>query len=315
MGQSRRGLAYALAAYGLWGLFPLYWPLLEPTPAVQILAHRMVWSLVFIVAVLAVRKRWSFVAQLRRDHRRVRLLVLAAALVSVNWGVYIWGVNAGHVVETSLGYFVNPLVSIALGVLVLKEKLRRLQWLAVAIGTIAVAVIAVDYGHLPWIALTLAGTFGSYGLVKKLAATSAIESMAVETSAMAPLAVGFLVVVELNGTGSFGHVALGTDLLLVAAGAVTAIPLLFFAAAARSVSLTMMGLLQYLTPSLQFLVGVYIRHEPLPTSELVGFVLVWVALAVLGASEVSQWRRRQRVGQVDRAMTRSLDGVGVPLSP
>ena len=278
----------------MWGLFPLYWPLLEPTSAVQILAHRMAWSLVFIAVVLAVRRQWGFAAPLWHDRRRMWLLVLAAALVSVNWGVYIWAVNAGHVIETSLGYFVNPLVSIALGVVVLKERLRRVQWVAVGIGALAVAVIAIDYGRLPWIALTLAASFGSYGLVKKLAATPALESMAVETAAMAPAAVTFLVLVQLRGTGSFGHVALGTDLLLIAAGAVTAIPLLCFAAATRRVPLTVMGLLLYVTPILQFIVGVYVRHEPLPRSELIGFVLVWVALAVLGASELSQRRRRQR---------------------
>ena len=287
----------------MWGLFPLYWPLLEPTPAIQILAHRMLWSLVFVAGVLAVRRRWQFAAALRRDHRRLGLLTVAAVLVSVNWGIYIWGVNAGHVVETSLGYFVNPLVSIALGVLVLKEKLRRVQWVAVAIGTLAVAVIAFDYGRLPWIALALAFSFGGYGLVKKLAATPALESMAVETAVMAPPALLFLVVMELQGSGSFGHVAIGTDLLLVAAGAVTAIPLLCFAAGTRRVPLTVMGLLQYVTPVLQFAVGVYVRHEPLPTSELIGFGLVWVALLVLAASEIAQWRRRARGVETGAAHT------------
>lgn len=295
MRESRRGLGYALAAYAMWGLFPLYWPLLEPTPAVQILAHRMVWSLLFVAVVLLIRGKWTFVAQLRRDRRRLGLLVLAAVLVSANWGVYIWAVNAGHVVESSLGYFINPLVNIALGVLVLRERLRPVQWLAVAVAAAAVVVITVDYGRLPWIALSLAFSFGGYGLVKKIVAVPALESLAVETAAMAPFALVFLVAVEVHGSGAFGHVALGTNLLLVAAGAVTAVPLLCFAAAARRVPLTVMGLLQYITPLLQFMVGVFIRHEPLPTSELIGFALVWVALAMLGSSEVSQWRRRRRV--------------------
>jgi chloramphenicol-sensitive protein RarD len=278
----------------MWGLFPLYWPLLEPTPAIQILAHRMVWSLVFVAGLLVVRGQWHFVPQLLHDRRRLSLLALAAVLVSINWGVYIWGVNTGHVVETSLGYFVTPLVNIALGVLVLGERLRRLQWIAVAIGAAAVAVIAVDYGRLPWIALTLAFSFGGYGLVKKIAATGALESMAVETAVMAPPAVAFLIVMELRGTGSFGHVAAGTTLLLIASGAVTAIPLLCFAAATRRVPLTVIGLLQYVTPVLQFMVGVYVRHEPLPSAELIGFALIWAALALLGAGELIQWRRRTR---------------------
>jgi chloramphenicol-sensitive protein RarD len=278
----------------MWGLFPLYWPLLEPTSAVQILAHRMIWSLVFVTVVLLFRRSWSFVAQLRRDPGRLGLLVVAAILVSVNWGIYIWGVNAGHVVETSLGYFINPLLSIALGVLVLSERLRAIQWVAVAVAAAAVVVITVDFGRLPWIALSLAVSFGGYGLVKKIVAVPALESLAVETAVMAPFALIFLVVVELRGTGAFGHVTLGTNVLLVTAGVVTAIPLLCFAAAARRVPLTAMGLLQYLTPVLQFMVGVFIRHEPLPTSELIGFCLVWVALIVLGGSEVAQWRSRQR---------------------
>jgi chloramphenicol-sensitive protein RarD len=290
--QGRRGVWFGLSAYGMWGLFPLYWPLLEPTPATQILAHRMLWSAVFVGAIVAVRHRGPALWALRREPRRIGLLALAAVLVSVNWGVYIWAVNAGHVVETSLGYFINPLVSIALGVLVLRERLRRVQWVAVGIGAIAVAVIAIDYGRLPWIALTLAASFGSYGLVKKLAAVPALDSMAVETALMALPALAFLVVVGATGTGSFGRVAVGTDALLVLAGAVTAIPLLCFAAAARRVPLSILGLLQYLTPVLQFAVGVYVRHEPLPTSELIGFALVWVSLAVLGASEFARWRRR-----------------------
>jgi chloramphenicol-sensitive protein RarD len=288
--EARRGAGYGIAAYGAWGLFPLYWPLLAPTPALQILAHRMVWSLVFVAIVLGFRRRFEFVAQLRREPRRIALLALAAVLISVNWGVYIWGVNSGHVIETSLGYFVNPLVSIALGVLVFNERLRRVQWLAVAIGAIAVLVITIDYGRLPWIALMLAFSFGGYGLVKKIAATAALESLAVETSVLALPAIGYLVFVQLHGTGSFGHIAAGTDALLVASGAVTAIPLLFFAAATRRVPLTVMGLLQYITPLLQFLVGVYVRHEPLPTSELVGFLLVWLALLILCASQFGHWK-------------------------
>jgi chloramphenicol-sensitive protein RarD len=291
MRDSRRGLGYGLAAYVLWGLFPLYWPLLAPTPALQILAHRMVWSAVFIAGVLMVRGRWAFVAELRRDRRRVALLVLAAALVSVNWGVYISAVNSGHVVESSLGYFINPLVSIALGVLVLKEQLRRSQWTAVGIGAVAVLVIAIGYGRPPWIALTLAGSFGCYGLAKKVARTPALESMAVETSVMLLPALAYLAVVHARGTGSFGHLAAGTDLLLISSGVATAVPLLFFAAATRRVPLSVIGLLQYVAPVLQFLVGVGVRHEKLPGSQFVGFALVWVALTVLGVSEIAHRRR------------------------
>ncbi len=289
--ETRQGIGYGLAAYTIWGLFPLFWPLLEPTPATQILAHRMLWSLVFIAGVLAVRRRWAFVLALRSDPRRVGLLALAAVLISVNWGVYIWAVNSGHVLESSLGYFVTPLVSIALGIIVFKESLRRVQWIAVAIGVVAVVVISVGYGRLPWIALTLAASFGSYGLVKKLAHAPAVESLAVETSVLAIPALAYLVIVQVRGSGSFGHVAVGTDLLLASTGIVTAVPLLFFAAATRRVPLTIIGLLQYLTPVLQFTLGIVVRHEKLPGSELAGFTLVWVALAILGVNELLEWRR------------------------
>jgi chloramphenicol-sensitive protein RarD len=290
MGTSRTGIGYGLAAYVIWGLFPLYWPLLAPTPASQILAHRMVWSLVFVGVVLVIRRRWAFVAALRSDPRRVGLLVIAAIMISINWGVYIWATNAGHVVDASLGYFITPLVVIALGVIVLREHLRRTQWTAVGFGFVAVVVIAIGLGHVPWIALSLAASFGSYGLAKKLVQTPALESMGVETSVMALPAIGFLIFVQVRGTGSFGHIAAGTDLLLISSGIVTIVPLLCFAAATSRVPLTVMGLMQYATPVLQFAIGVGVRHEKVPPSELAGFALVWVALTILGASEIRQWR-------------------------
>ncbi len=299
LGQRRAGLAYAFAAYGIWGLFPLYFPLLEPTGALEILVHRMIWSLVFVALILTVRGQWAWVVPLWRDRRRFLLLVCAAALISVNWGVYIWAVNAGHVVEAALGYFVTPLVSIALGVVVLRERLRRTQWAAVLVGAIAVVVISVGYGHFPWIALSLAASFGCYGLAKKLAATGAVESLAVETAVMALPAFAYLGFLEARGTATFGHTALHTDALLVSAGAVTAVPLLLFASATRRAPLTLVGLVQYLTPILQFLVGRFVRHEAVSGGQLAGFALVWVALLILGAGEVALWRttRRQPVGR------------------
>jgi chloramphenicol-sensitive protein RarD len=294
MPDARRGFVFGLVAYTIWGLFPLYWPLLDPTPAIQILAHRMLWSLVFIGVLLAARRRWAFVGELRHDLKRLGLLVLAAVLISVNWGVYIWAVNAGHVVESSLGYFITPLVNIGLGVLVLKEHLQRTQWIAVIVGVAAVLVIAVGYGQVPWIGLTLAASFGGYGLVKKIARTPALESLAVETSAMALPAIAYLIFADAQGYGSFGHVSAGLDLLLISSGVVTGVPLLFFAAAARRVPLSVMGMLQYITPVLQFLIGIFLRHEALSGSELAGFALVWVALAILGIGELRQLGRAPR---------------------
>jgi chloramphenicol-sensitive protein RarD len=294
MPDTRRGFVFGLVAYTIWGLFPLYWPLLDPTPAIQILAHRMVWSLVFIGMLLAARRRWAFVGELRHDLKRLGLLVLAGVLISVNWGVYIWAVNAGHVIESSLGYFITPLVNIGLGVLILKERLQRTQWIAVIVGVAAVLVIAVGYGQVPWIGLTLAASFGGYGLVKKLARTPALESLAVETSVMALPAIGYLLFANAQGYGSFGHVSAGMDLLLISSGVVTGVPLLFFAAAARRVPLSVMGMLQYVTPVLQFLIGIFLRHEALSGSELAGFGLVWVALAILGIGELRQLGRAPR---------------------
>jgi chloramphenicol-sensitive protein RarD len=289
MPEQRKGVLLGAAAYLLWGLFPLYWPLLEPAGAVEILAHRMVWSLVVVAVVLTARRYWSWIAVLRGEPRRVGLLALASVLIAVNWGTYIWGVNSHHVVETSLGYFINPLVTILFGVLLLHERLRTAQWVAVGLAALAVVVLTVDYGHPPWIALILAFSFASYGLLKKRAGVGALESLTVETATLFVPALAFLVALQLHGTGTFGHGSAGHSLLLAGGGIVTAIPLLCFGAATIRVPLSTMGLLQYLTPVMQFLLGVLLRHEPLPAARLAGFALVWVAILVLG---IDALRRR-----------------------
>ena len=228
MGEQRRGLVYGFAAYGVWGLFPLYWPLLKPAGAMEILAHRMVWSLVVVALILLALRRWAWIAELARQPQRLGLVAVAATMVSVNWGMYIWGVNSGHVVETSLGYFINPLVTIALGVLVLHERLRPVQWTAVGIGCLAVVVLAVGYGRLPWIALTLAFSFGTYGLVKKKIAMGGLESLAAETSVQFLPALGFLLVLGARGQSTFTSHGPGHAALLAMCGLVTAVPLIFF---------------------------------------------------------------------------------------
>jgi chloramphenicol-sensitive protein RarD len=277
MSEGRRGALYGIAAYVIWGLFPLYWPLLRPAGAAEILAHRIVWSLVFTVLLASgLRAGRAFTGL---DRRSFGLLALAAALVSVNWGTYIWGVNSGHVVETSLGYFINPLVSVMLGVAFLGERLRRGQWIAVAIVGAAVLVLTLDYGRLPWIALVLASTFGLYGFVKKVAGVPALASLTVETGLLFLPAAGYLLLLEARGAATFAHVSLAKDLLLAACGVITAIPLLFFAGAANRIPLTMLGLLQYIAPALQFLCGVVVFHEAMPASRWVGFALVWLGLA------------------------------------
>jgi chloramphenicol-sensitive protein RarD len=291
--DSRRGAVYGALAYLLWGAFPLYWPLLEPAGAVEILAHRMVWSLAVVVLVLTFTRDWKWVHPFLRNRRQVTLLVAAALTISVNWCVYIYGVNSGHVVETSLGYFINPLVTVLLGVVVLGERLRPVQWAAVGIASVAVVLLTVDYGHPPWIALALAFSFGTYGLLKKQAAVGPVRSLTVETAVLFLPATALLVALEVHGSGSFGHVPAAHELLLVSTGVVTAVPLLFFGAAAIRVPLTTLGLLQYLAPIFQFLVGVLVYDEPMTAFRLGSFGLVWLALAVFTIDTLRHHRSRR----------------------
>jgi len=278
--ETRTGLIYGASAYLLWGLFPLYWPLLEPAGTIEILAERMAWSCVVMLVVLRFTGGLGGVRRIIANRVQFRYLAAAAVIITFNWGTYIYGVNTHHVVETSLGYFINPLFTITLGVVVLRERLRRMQWIAVAIGALAVIVIAVDYGRPPWIALVLATSFGLYGFCKKQAAAGAADSMIVETGVQLIPALIAISVIGAQGNLVFGT-RLPTSLLLAGTGVITVIPLLFFAAGTRRLPLSIVGLLQYLAPVLQFSIGVGVRHEHLPTAEWVGFVLVWVALIVL----------------------------------
>ncbi|WP_373430762.1 EamA family transporter RarD [Streptomyces sp. B3I8] len=265
----------------MWGLVPLFWPLLKPAGAVEILAHRMVWSLGLVGVALLVMRRWAWAGELLRSPRRLGLVTIAAAVITVNWGVYIWAVNSGHVVEASLGYFINPLVTIAMGVLLLKERLRTTQWAAVGIGALAVVVLTVGYGRPPWISLCLAFSFATYGLVKKKVNLGGIESLAAETAVLFPPALAYLLWRGTHGGSTFASHGVGHAVLLAAAGLVTALPLVCFGAAAIRVPLSTLGLLQYLTPVFQFLLGILYFHEEMPPERWAGFVLVWAALVLL----------------------------------
>src|SRR5215210_5313800 len=287
--MNRSGLAAGVAAYLLWGLFPLFWPLLEPAKPVEILAQRIVWSFVFIGAVLALTLGLRWVRGIER--RRLALLALAAVLITVNWGTYIYGVNSEHVVETSLGYFINPLVTVALAVTVLGERLTRLQGLAVAIASAAVVVLALDYGRPPWIALTLACSFGMYGLIKKRAGVDGMKSLGFETAVLSLPALAYLLILAGSGHGTFTTEGTGHAALLAAGGIFTAVPLMLFGAAAIRIPLTTLGVIQYLAPTLQFMIGVLVYSEPMPASRLAGFALVWVALAVFTWDAVRGSRR------------------------
>ena len=294
MDERRLGVLAGLGAYSLWGLFPLYFPLLEPAGGLEIVAHRVLWSLVFIALLLTVLRNWSQVRALVSDGRRLLVLAGAAFLIAVNWVVFVYGVNSGQVVETSLGYFINPLVSVLLGVVVFSERLRPVQWVAVGIAAVAVAVLTIDYGRPPWIALTLAATFALYGVMKKLVRVEAAPGLFVETALVAIPAVVVLAVLHSGGDGTFGNVGVGHTLLLVSSGVATAIPLLLFAAAARRIPLSTVGLLQYLTPLMQLAIGVFVYDEPMPPARLAGFVIVWVALAVFTADSLRHARAGSR---------------------
>jgi chloramphenicol-sensitive protein RarD len=285
----RSGFAAGVAAYLLWGLFPLYWPLLEPAGAIEILAHRILWSVVLLVVVLALTQGFRWVRHL--DRRRAWLLALAAALITVNWGAFIYGVNHGHVVETSLGYFINPLVTVALAVAVVGERLRGAQLAAVAVAGVAVAVLTIAYGRPPWIALILAFSFGFYGLVKKQVGIGGTQSLAVETAFLLLPALVCVLVLSGSGRGTFGNEGAGHALLMIGGGIATAIPLMLFGAAAIRIPLITIGLLQYLAPIMHFGIGVGINGEEMPWSRWAGFALVWVAVIVFTYDSLRARRR------------------------
>ena len=277
------GTIYGVGAYTLWGAFPLYFRLLDASGAFEVVLHRVVWSAAACLLLVVVTRLGRQLVATLTHWRMVATLTTAATFLAVNWGVYIYAVNSGQVIEASLGYFINPLVTVTLGVLVLRERLRRLQWTAVAIGTLAVVLLTVDYGRPPYIALTLACTFGTYGLLKKRVGTQvgALVGLSTETLALSPLALAAIFYLGVSGRGTFTHDAPWQALLLASTGVVTIAPLLLFAACARRVPLTTVGLLQYLTPMLQFLCGVLLLGEQMPVSRWFGFGLVWVALVVL----------------------------------
>jgi chloramphenicol-sensitive protein RarD len=274
------GLLYGVSAYTLWGLFPIYWPLLKPANPLEIVSHRAVWTLVFCFIILALTKTLKSTLSLLKRPKIVAGLFLGSILISINWIIYIYAANTGHVIEASLGYFINPLVVIATGVIVLKEKMRPLQWTAVGIAAIGVAVLTIDYGRLPWIALGLALSWGSYGLVKKQLGLGALEGLSIETLLSSGFYLAYLIWLGNSGDGHFTY-SLTLTLLLIGGGAVTAIPLLLFNGSTNRLPLTLVGLLQYITPTIQFCIGVWYYHEDMPAARWAGFLIIWVALMSL----------------------------------
>ena len=295
MPDSRRGLLLGALAYVMWGTFPLYWTLLEPGGAIEILAHRIAWSSLVMVVLVVLLRRLSQLKALLRDRHRLLLICCAAVVITLNWGGYIWGVNNGRVVETALGYFINPLVTVLMGVFILGEQLRRLQWMAMAIAFVAVVVLAVDYGRPPWIALLLAFSFGTYGLLKKQAGVGAVESITVETAVLTPFAVAYIVWLMSTGVSNFGSHGTSHALLFTTTGIITAVPLMLFGAAAIRVSMVSLGLLQYLAPTIQFALGLTVFDEAMPASRWIGFGLVWLALVVFTIEALNHRRQQLRL--------------------
>ena len=294
-----RGVLNAIGAYVIWGFLPIYWKAIQQVPALQILNHRVVWSLVFLAILISARKNWSPLRQAIRQPKIVLVYGLAACLLAVNWLTYIWGVNAGFIVETSLGYFINPLVNVLLGVLFLREKIRPLQWVPIGMATAGVLYLTFSYGSLPWIALVLAFTFALYGLLKKTAPLGSLHSLTLETGILFVPSLLYLVYVALQGSGIFIEYNTLTNLLLVFTGVVTAVPLLLFGAAARSINLSLLGLLQYIAPTCQFLIGVLIYNEPFTQARLIGFSIIWAALFLYWLESFLAHRRASRLAAAD----------------
>jgi chloramphenicol-sensitive protein RarD len=288
----KKGIWYAIGAYSAWGILPIYWKLLHQVSALQVIAHRIAWSFILLAIVIFISRQWkNFHATL---NRRVLLIYLVAGVVlTINWLTYVWGVNAGFIVETSLGYFINPLLSVLMGVIFLREHLRPWQWVPIGLAAVGVLYLTFAYGSLPWIALTLAFSFAIYGLVKKTAPLGPLYGLTLETGILFIPAVGFLVYLQTAGQGAFLNASSSTDLLLVGAGLVTTVPLLMFASAAQSIPLSLVGVLQYIAPTLQFLIGVLVYKEPFDHSHLIGFGIVWLALLLFWGEGYLASRRRQ----------------------
>jgi chloramphenicol-sensitive protein RarD len=287
----KKGIFFGIGAYLLWGLFPIYWKWLQSVSAIQLLCHRIIWSFILLSIILFFMKQWRSLLSEIRNRCIILVYLVSAIFLATNWLTYVWAVNAGFVIETSLGYFINPLFSVLLGVLFLKESLRPLQWGIIGIATIGVSYVAVSYGQFPWIALTLAFTFGIYGLIKKTAPLSSLHGLSFETGILFLPALLYLIIMQTQGKGAFLHHGTWLDVLMMGAGVVTTIPLLLFASSAHRIPLSTLGILQYITPTMQFLLGVFIYREPFNLFHLIGFCIVWLALILFWVEGYAAGRR------------------------
>ncbi len=274
-----KGILYGIGAYVLWGFFPIYWKFLHHVDALQLISHRIIWSFILLIIIILFTRQWADFRSVASP-KTLRVYFIAALLIGINWTLYVWAVNKNYIVETSLGYFINPLISVLLGVIFLKERLRVAQWIPVVLAAIGVTYLAFVYGRLPYIALTLAFSFGLYGLVKKVSPLGSLYGLTIETGILFIPAIVYLIFAEITSAAAFLHTGVTSDLLMIGAGLVTTVPLLMFASAARSIPLWVVGLLQYIAPTLQFLIGVFIYKEPFSHNQLIGFGIVWIALVI-----------------------------------
>jgi len=285
-----KGIWYAIGAYASWGLFPIYWKLLHHVPALQLIGHRIIWSFFALIIIILCIRQWAGFRSTMFTVSVLRVYCIAAVLIGINWLTYVWAVNACHIVETSLGYFINPLLSVLMGVLFLHEHLRPRQWISIGLAAAGVLFLAIVHGSIPWIALTLAFSFAFYGLVKKTAPLGSLYGLTLETGMLFLPALFYLYISDVNGTGAFLHTGTTADILLAGAGIVTTIPLLLFASAARRIPLSMIGILQYVSPTLQFLIGVLVYQESFTFIQFIGYAIVWIALIIFAMESLFTYR-------------------------
>jgi len=285
-----KGIWYAIGAYGSWGLLPIYWKLLHHVPALQLISHRIIWSFIALIVFILCIRQWTGFRSAVFTWRVLSVYCLAALLIGINWLTYVWAVNAGHIVETSLGYFINPLLSVLIGMVFLHERLRPRQWVSIGLAAAGVLFLTIVHGSIPWIALTLAFSFAFYALVKKTAPLGSLYGLTLETGILLLPALFFLFISDVNGTGAFLHTGITADILLAGAGIVTTIPLLMFASAVRRIPLSLIGILQYISPTLAFLIGVLIYHESFTFIQFIGYAIVWFALILFGVESYFSYR-------------------------
>jgi len=288
----KKGVLYGIGAYVLWGILPIYWKFIQDVPALEIVSHRVIWSFVFVISVVILKNNWHEFNLISKQKKLVLPYLATAILLSINWLTYVWAVNAGYIVETSLGYFINPLVNVLLGVIFLRERLRPWQWVSVGLAFSGVVYLTMSYGRLPWIALTLAICFGIYGLIKKTGSLDSLHGFSLETAVIFIPALSYLIYLEVAGRGAFGHTSILTTTLLALTGIATGIPMLWFGMAARRINLSTLGFLQYIAPTLQFLIGVLVYNEDFSKERVIGFSVIWTALLVYSLEGVIARRKK-----------------------